>query len=93
MYSNKFEVNGYSEMTALHFACDTNNLDVVKAVASIGCYVETKDGWGKLPDDRTKNNEIKKYLKELIIEKALVSVKFSSYILWISIFRYFQRYV
>ena len=53
------------EWTALHYACRHCNLDVVKIVLSIGGYVGTRSKNGNLPEDLTKNEDIKRYLLEL----------------------------
>ena len=59
------KVKGNWERTPLNFACDTNSLEVVKIVASIGGYVGTKNKDGDLPEDMTENEDIKRYLLEL----------------------------
>ena len=59
------KVKGNWERTPLNFACDTNSLEVVKIVASIGGYVGTKNKDGDLPEDMTENEDIKRCLLEL----------------------------
>ena len=50
--------------TALHFACQTASLEIVKLVVEAGGLVETKDDKGKLPSDWTKNKDIREFLQD-----------------------------
>ena len=57
--------------TPLHYACQTNELNIVKGVVEKGGYNGIKSKHGQHPSDMTTNQEIKEYLKtvkQIIIE-------------------------